>query len=94
VVRDPFFKDEAFFNDQESLPLCASGTKGPLKEILGENLSWDQFLWGIDSLKIRNSNSDNQGYKVSIGPILNYLLRPTRQLKQPTAAIAAPSLSN
>ncbi len=52
---------------------------GPIKEVLAENLSWNQFLWGIDSLKVKEPDSDS--YKVSIGPIKNFLLRPTRQPK-------------
>jgi len=66
-VTDPFFKDETFFNSQETLPLDQSH----LKQILAENLSWTEFMWGIDSVKVANTD-------IYIGPILNFMYRGKR----------------
>lgn len=66
-VANPYFKDEIFFSEQEILPLDASH----LKQTLAEGLPWSDFLWGIDSLLIGNTD-------IKIGPLKNFLFRQNR----------------
>ena len=70
---DPFFKDHAFYESQQELPLVADH----LKEVVAEELSWSDFVWGIDSLKVMLSAEDTCKV-VQIGPILNFFYRANK----------------
>ena len=85
-VDSPFFKDEAFFTKQDQVPLAneSSGADGHFKEVLVENAAWNQFLWGVNSVRVPNKLTTvvgNSSEFVEIGPILNFLYRPCRSLK-------------
>lgn len=75
-MENPYFKDEIFFAKQKTLPLEACH----LKETLVEGLPWSDFLWGIDSLKIANTD-------VKIGPLKNFLFRTSRNSEAATKAL-------
>lgn len=66
-VADPFYKDEAFFAKQENLPLG----QAHIKQIMCEDCPWSDFLWGIDSLRIAQS-------EIKISPLRSFLFRPVR----------------
>ena len=40
-VKDPYFKDEAFFNALETVPLSVDPESGHLSQVIAENLSWN-----------------------------------------------------
>jgi len=74
-VDSPFYKDEAFFaQPDQSVPLLE--TSGDLKDVLVEKVAWNEFLWGINSVKIPSRQPSDK--MVEIGPILNFLFRPCR----------------
>ena len=75
-VTDPLYKDDAFYAAQDEIPLA----KCHLKEVLGEKLEWSDFLWGIDSLKVVKKVSEVELTKCTIGPIKNFMIRPTRSV--------------
>ena len=76
-VDSPFFKDEAFFAKVDQVPLNVES--GDLTSVLAEELSWNQFLWGIDSVKVR-TDLNKPDELIEIGPILNFLYRPCRSI--------------
>ena len=78
-VDSPFFKDEAFFAKIDQVPLSVDS--GDLSKVLAEDLSWNQFLWGIDSVKVR-SDLNKPDELIEIGPILNFLFRPCRHIQK------------
>ena len=88
-VDSPFFKDEAFFAKQDEVPLANSSEDEHLKEVLVENAAWNQFLWGVNSVRIPTKSAttatgNTASELVTIGPILNFLFRPCRSLKTPS----------
>lgn len=60
-----------------------SEDSGDLTKVLFEDLAWNQFLWGINSVKVR-SMVDQPDEMLEIGPILNFLFRPCRNISKST----------
>ena len=52
---------------------------------MAEDLSWNEFHWGIDSLKLKGT--EGEGSVITISPILNFLFRPSKGPKINPAAI-------
>ena len=51
-VDSPYFKDETFFSKVDQVPLAKD--YGDLTQVLFEDLTWNQFLWGVNSVKVRS----------------------------------------
>ena len=72
-VKEPFYKDEDFYQrDDVVIPLDVEN----MTEVLGENLDWDDFLWGVDSLKVNKIDK-------KVGPILNFCWKLHKSAKPP-----------
>ena len=74
-VVAPYCKDEAWFEGQEEVPLKAEHTR----EVVKDDLQWNEFLWGVDSLKI--VLDEGQKEIACIKPLVNFLYRPKKQIK-------------
>ena len=77
-VAQPYFKDEDFFNNEDQVPLLLED--GHLTRVIGEGLAWNDFLWGTDSVRVL-SPDDQRNVLTEIGPILNFLFRPCKNVK-------------
>ena len=67
-ITTPFYKDEAWFGRQEQLPLSTEESEQNFSRMIAEDIDWDGFLWGVDSVKVKTSNEKT----VEIRPILNF----------------------
>jgi hypothetical protein len=70
-VKNPYFKDEAFFSKTKEIPLSQEYTESTICD----KLDWSDFLWGTNSLLIKQKD----GETLKIGPILNFKFRPTKK---------------
>jgi len=74
-IKDPYLKDEDFYNAQVTVPLSVDPEIGHISKVLGLNLTWNEFRWGIDSLKLRGQDEGSE--EITISPIINFLFRPS-----------------